>query len=159
MPGAGKTMTWVSRLIAAQRIERKYSGRLTMKKQIIAAMTIFFLAGATTSFARGYDHGYRGHYPVYRPSHHHHGGDGLGIALGVAGGLLLGTALISAVSPPPPAPVVYEYRQPVYQPVVPKICYEDRVISGEWQVSRYDGRQIWVSYPTPVSQRVQVPCY
>ena len=133
-----------------------------MKKKIIALMTLLCLAGSSAAFARGYDHGYRGHHNGYRGSYHHHSDNGLGIALGVAGGLLLGSALIYAVTPPPPAPVVYDYRPPIYQSEVivqppPRTCFEEQLVSGEWQMSR--GRQVWVSYPNPVTRRVQIPCY
>jgi hypothetical protein len=134
-----------------------------MKKKIIAVITLLCLAGTSAAFARGYNHGYRGHYTGYRGGYHHHG-DGLGIALGVAGGLLLGSALFYAASPPPPpAPVVYDYRPSSYQPEVivqqPRVCFEEMVVGGEWQASRYDGRQVWVPYSSPVRSRVQVPCY
>jgi hypothetical protein len=41
----------------------------------------------------------------------------------------------------------------------PRICLEDRRVDGEWQVDRYTGHQFWVSFPYPVTRRVQVPCY
>ena len=146
-----------------------------MKKKIALLAVMLCVTGTTTAFARGgyrggyhnydrgYSHGYYGggHYGggYYGGGHHH---DGVGIAFGVMGGLLLGSALVSAAAPPPPT-VVYGNPYPVYPPTVvvrqPQICVEDRVVSGEWQISQYDGRQVWVSYPYPVTQRVQVPCY
>ena len=132
-----------------------------MKKKIAALAMILFLASTSISFARGnrggQNHGYYGgshpgnghhnksRYYKYNGGGHH--SDGLGIAVGVVGGLLLGSALM--YSAPPPQRVV---RQP-------RICVADRTVTGEWQISNYDGRQIWVSFPYPVIRRVQVPCY
>jgi len=133
-----------------------------MKKKIIAVMTIFCLAGTSAAFAGGYKHGHYGHYGHYGHGYHsgHHDND-LGIVLGVAGGLLVGSALLYAATSPPPPAVVYDYQPPAYQPEVivrqPRVCVEDRVVDGEWQVSR--GRQVWVSFPYPVTRRIQVPCY
>lgn len=128
-----------------------------MKKSIITTMTILCLASSTAAFARGH-----GHYEYYgHPHHYRHHNNDLGIVLGVAGGLLVGTALLNAVSPPPPPAVVYQAPPVVYQPEVvvrqPRVCVEDRVVEGEWQMSR--GRQIWVQFPYPVNRRVEVPCY
>ena len=133
-------------------------------KKIIAAATILLLcmAGTSSAFARGYDHGnYGGYSSRYDGGSHHHryrGGhrnDGLGIAVGVVGGLLLGSALIQAAAPPPT--VVYEAPPVTYRPS--RICVEDRIVDGEWRVSRYDGRQVWVSFPYPVTRRFEVSCY
>lgn len=126
---------------------------------MLAITTILCLAGASTVFARGHGHWNHGSYS------HGHGGwyrdHGLGVALGVAGGLILGSALLSP-QPPPPRVVVYDSPYPAYQPEVivrqPRICVEDREVEGEWQVSRYGGPQVWVSYPYPVLRRIQVPC-
>jgi hypothetical protein len=137
---------------------------MAMKKKIALLAMILCLAGTTTAFARG---GYRGGYHYYDRgySHGYYGGrhhdNGVGIAFGVMGGLLLGSALVHAAAPPPT--VGYGYPYAAYPPAVvvrqPQICVEDRVVNGEWQVSQYDGRQVWVSYPYPLTQRVQVPCY
>lgn len=140
-----------------------------MKTKIAALAIILCVAVTSTAFAKGGNYGHRGngHGNYYRPHNYgyHSGGHndlGLGIALGAAGGLLLGTALM--YSPPPPPTVVYAAPYPAYPPPAvvvqqPRMCVEDRVVSGEWQVSQYDGRQIWVSFPSPVSRRIQVPCY
>ena len=133
-----------------------------MKIKIAVLAIILCVTSSSSVFARDYYNGYRGGDRSYG----YHGGghyrDGFGIAAGVVGGLILGTALISAAAPPPP-PVVYEYPRVTYQqPVVvrrPRVCVEERVVNGEWQTSRYDGRQVWVSYSYPVTQTVQVPCY
>lgn len=129
-----------------------------MNKKILAIAVILSLATASTVFARGYDHGrhggYSGYSHGYRYGHHDH--DGLGIALGVAGGLLLGSALLYSTQPPP-REVVYVPSYPAYQP--PRICYQDQLVSGEWQVNRYDGRRIWVPFSYPATRRVQIPCY
>lgn len=133
-----------------------WNGVWTMKKTIALLAVMSCLAGTTTAFARGgygyYDRGYSG------GRHHHHG---LGVAVGVVGGLLLGSALVSAATAPPP--VVYGSPYVAYPPTVvvqpPPVCIEDRVVSGEWQISQYDGSRIWVSYPYPVTQRIEVPCY
>ena len=127
-------------------------------KKIIAFVLMLCLAGASSAFAYGGRHGgyYGGGYyerPHYSGgSRHHH--NGVGIALGVVGGLLLGSALVNAAAPPPPA-VVYE--TPRYAP--PQVCVEDRVYSGEWRINNYDGRRVYVEYPYPVTRRVEVPCY
>lgn len=131
-----------------------------MKKKILAVAMILCLAAASTVFARGYAHGNRGGY-----NHGYHDGhmnNGLGIVLGVAGGIILGSALLYS-PPPPPTVVVHDYPYPTYQPEVivrqPRICVEERVVDGEWQVNRYDGRQVWVPFQYPVTRRIQVPCY
>jgi hypothetical protein len=142
-----------------------------MKMKITVLAIMLCVASTSTSFAGGRGYGHHGGYNhgYYRgPTKYvyHDGGHddlGLGIVIGAAGGLLLGSALTYSPPPPPPT-VVYAAPYPVYSPppvVVqqPKICVEDRVVSGEWQISQYDGRQIWVSFPNPVTRRVQVPCY
>ena len=140
-----------------------------MKKKIAVLAIILCLATTSTVFARGNSHGSHG---GYGNSHHYgsshygfrggHRDHGLGIAVGVVGGLLLGSALVHAATPPP-ARVVYGAPYPPYQPGVvvqeQRICLEDRVVSGEWQISNYDGRQVWVPFPYPVTQRVRIPCY
>jgi len=119
-----------------------------MKKIIAAFVIMVFVAGTSTAFARGYSHGgHGGHYYGYHGSRHHH--NGLGIAFGVAGGLLLGSALVAATTPPAYGTVVVEQ---------PRVCVEDRVVRGEWRINRH-GRQFWVPYAYPVTQRIQVPCY
>ena len=128
-----------------------------MKTKIAAVALLLSLATTSTVLARGYDHGRHGGYH-YGHSGWRHDHD-LGIVLGVAGGLLLGSALLYSVQPPQQVVV---YDAPPYQPAVvvpqPSICYEERLVYGEWQVSKYDGRQIWVSFPNPVTRTVQVPC-
>lgn len=159
--------------------------------KIKVAFLVFMLCIATTAsaFARGGYYGghgggyYRGggHYDGYRSrSYYGHGGryyghggryyghgghhydDGLGIAVGVMGGLLLGSALTYSAAPPPPT-VVYGAPYTVYQPQVvvqqPRVCVEERRVSGEWQISQFDGRRVWVEFAYPVTQRIQVPCY
>ena len=130
----------------------KRGGIMKMKITILAL--ILCVISASTAFARGgYNHGY------HRGGHHN---DGLGIAVGVFGGLLLGSALVSAAAPPPQT-VVYGSPYPAYQPDVvvrqPTICIEERYVTGEWQINHLDGRQVWVSFPYPMPRRVQVPCY
>jgi hypothetical protein len=144
-----------------------------MKKKIAALVVMLCLATTTSAFARnghgnygryyghgGYDNGYRGGYYGHRGYSHHN--DGAAIAVGVVGGLLLGSALVAAATPPPRT-VVYGSPYTTYQPQVvvqqPRVCVEDRLVSGEWQISKFDGRQVWVSFPYPMTQRVQVPCY
>lgn len=130
-----------------------------MKKMIAIAAIMFCVAGSTTALARGYNHGGHGGYDSGYSSRSHYSGhrshrnDGVGIAVGIVGGLLLGSALVQAASPPA---VVYQ-PEVVVRPS--RICVEDRRVNGEWQVSRYDGRRVWVSYPYPAIQRVRVPCY
>lgn len=138
-----------------------------MRKKITALAIIFCVAITSPAFARGNDHKYYGgHHKKYQKwagNHGHRGGghrnDGVGIAVGVVGGLLLGSALLYAAPPPPPT-VVYSTPYPTAVVVQqPRICVEDQVVTGQWQTSQYDGRQVWVTFPYPVSQRVQVPCY
>jgi hypothetical protein len=137
-----------------------------MKKKIAVIAILLCFVSVSPVLARGYHGNYNDNY--YGRSNHygHHGSghhrNGLGIAVGVVGGLLLGSALISAANPQP-STVVYGYPSVTYrQPVVverPRVCVEERIVNGEWQVSRYDGSQVWVSFPYPVTQNVQVPCY
>lgn len=137
-----------------------------MKKKIAILALMLCVVSTSNAFARGRGHGYygdshygRSYYGYHGRSHHN---DGLGIAVGVMGGLILGSALMYSVAPPPRT-VVYGSPYTSYQPEVivqqPRICVEDRRISGEWQISQYDGRQVWVSFPYPITQRIQVPCY
>jgi hypothetical protein len=97
-----------------------------MKKNIaVLVIIVLCMATASSAFARGRNHGHHGGYSNgyhhrsnhydYRGSRHHR--DGLGIAIGVAGGLILGSALISSANPPPPT-VVYAPPYPAYQPEV-----------------------------------------
>ncbi len=148
-----------------------WKGVEKMKKKIAVLALMLCVVSTSSAFARGYGHGYYGggynngyhgrsdYYGHHRGSHHN---DGLGIAVGVMGGLLLGSALMYSATPPPQT-VVYGAPYTSYQPGVvvqqPRVCVEDRRISGEWQISQFDGRQVWVSFPYPVTQRVQVPCY
>lgn len=150
-----------------------------MKTKITILALVLCVLSATSAFARGgyYGHGggYRGYYgghggyygrsPYYggyRGHSYRHYNDGVGIAVGVMGGLLLGSALMYSAAPPPQR-VVYGTPYTTYPPEVvvrqPRICVEDRLVSGEWQISQFDGRQVWVSFPYPLTQRVQVPCY
>lgn len=142
-----------------------------MKKNI-AVMVIIFLcmASATSAFARGNERHHGSYYHGGHNKSYHHGYRGgghrnndLGIAIGVAGGLLLGSALIYSATTPQQKTVVYGAPHVVYQPEVvvvpPKICMQDQIVHGEWQTSSHDGRPFWVSFPYPVTKRVQVPCY
>lgn len=126
-----------------------------MKTKIMALVVLVCVASASSVWARGNHHS--GHGGYYHHSHRHH--KGLGVAAGVVGGLLLGSALVSAATAPPT--VVYEYPATTYRPVIrqPRICVEERIAHGEWRTSRYDGRQVWVSFSYPVTERVEVPCY
>jgi hypothetical protein len=104
-------------------------------------------------------YGYPGRYYGYSGRHHYD--DGLGIAVGVVGGMILGSALAYSAAPPPPtvvygAPVAYQPQVVVQQP---RVCVEERRVSGEWQISQFDGRQVWVEFAYPITQRIQVPCY
>lgn len=139
-----------------------------MKKKITVFAIILCVAFTSSAFARGHNkahhggHHYRSDYHQHRGGRHHH--NGLGLAVGLVGGLVLGSALVSSATPPPSTVVygvpytTYQTPQPVVVVPPPRICVEDRVVGGEWQVSN-DGRQVWVSFPYPVTQRVQVPCY
>ncbi|MBU1568428.1 MAG: hypothetical protein KJ630_22725 [Proteobacteria bacterium] len=138
-----------------------------MKKTITVLAIFLCMASASPVLARGfYNNNHSDNYHG-RSNHyygHHNGGsnNGLEIAAGVIGGLLLGSALVAAVTPPPRT-VSYGFPEISYQQQAvvqrPKICVEERIVQGEWQVSRYNGRQVWVSFPYPVTQSVQVPCY
>jgi hypothetical protein len=119
-------------------------------KKIIAILAIMscIVGTASTVFARGGHHGGRYHGGYHHRSHihsYHHGGhhhNDLSLTVGIAGGLLLGSALIHSLEPPPS-----------------RICVEEQTVTGEWQISRYDGRQVWVQYRYPVVRRYQVPCF
>ncbi len=141
-----------------------------MKKKIAVITIILCVMSTSAVFARGSNHGYYGgHHNGYQGRSHHsgyrgggHHNDSLGIAFGIAGGLLLGSALMYSAAPPPRT-IVYGTPYTTYQPDVivrqPRVCVEERIVTGEWQVSKYDGRQVWVSFRNPVTERVQVPCY
>jgi len=141
-----------------------------MKKMIAVLAIIVCVAGSSSAFARGYNHGSHGGYheryqskPYYYEKKSRHHNDSLGIAVGIVGGLLLGSALVNAATPPPPR-VVYGPPSPSYHSEVvvvqpSRICVEERMIDGEWQTSRYDGRQVWVSFPYAEIRRIEVPCY
>ncbi|MFT5699642.1 MAG: hypothetical protein ACI8ZB_002503 [Desulforhopalus sp.] len=140
-----------------------------MKKKIAALAIMLCVVGTSPAFARGNNHGnydgyhnrsnyynksdYRGH----RSGGHHNNVPG--IAFGIVGGLLLGSALLYS-APPAPPPVFYSTP---YQPVTviqqPSICVQDQIVNGQWETSQYNDRRVWVSFPRPITQRVQVPCY
>ncbi len=139
-----------------------------MKKKIAVLALMLCVVSTSTAFARGGRGDHRGGYSNHGGGYNHgyyRGGrhdDGVGIAVGVVGGLLLGSALVSAAAPPPQT-VVYGSPYTTYRQEVvvqqPRVCVEERHISGEWQISQYDGRQVWVPFAYPVTERVQVPCY
>ena len=137
-----------------------------MKKKIAALAIMLCVASTSPAFARESHHGNNGGYhpqhynrqPAYGHSGGHHN-DGLGVAFGVVGGLLLGSALLYSATQPPPA---VAYSAPYPPEVVvqqPRICIQDRVVNGQWQIDPYNGRRIWMPFAYPVTQRVQVPCY
>ncbi len=126
-----------------------------MKKKIGALALIFCVLSLSPAFARDHHRGHGGGYRDYRPVHRGHHNDGLGIAFGIAGGLLLGSALLYSVTPPPPPEVVYS---PAYPPPS-RICFQDQTVTGQWQIDPYNGRRSWMPYAYPVTQRVQIPCY
>jgi len=141
-----------------------------MKKKITALAIILCMGMASVALARGngpanygkYHNNYhnKSNYYGHRGGGHHN--DGLGIAFGVVGGLLLGSALLYSAAPPPPA-VVYGAPYPPYPAEVvvqqPRICVQDRIVNGQYQIDRYNGRRIWVPYAYPMTERIQVPCY
>lgn len=140
-----------------------------MKKKIAISALILCLASASAVFARGKHHGkhggyYNGHHngSYYYRSHGGHNNNGLEFAVGVAGGLLLGSALMYSASTPPPQTVVYSTPYTTYQPPVivqlPTVCVEDRIVNGQWQVNQNDGSKVWVPFQYPVTQRFQIPC-
>jgi hypothetical protein len=147
-----------------------WKGVMDMKIKVAVLVFMLCVATAASAFARGGYYGGRGGYydgyhgrsyygHSYRSRHHH---DGVGIAVGVVGGLILGSALASAAAPPPT--VVYRepytvYQQPQVVVQQPRFCVEERRVSGEWQMSQFDGRRVWVEYPYPITQKIQVPCY
>ncbi|MCP4341706.1 MAG: hypothetical protein GY799_23200 [Desulfobulbaceae bacterium] len=141
-----------------------------MKKKIAILALILCVASASTVFARGNNHGkhsgyHNGHNnrSYYQRSHGGHHDDGLEFAIGVAGGLILGSALMYSATTPPPQTVVYRAPYSTYPPPIvvqqPTICVEDRIVSGQWQINPNNGSRIWVSSPNPRTERVQVPCY
>jgi hypothetical protein len=141
-----------------------------MKKKITILALILCVASASTVFARGKNHGKHGGYHKGHSSRsYYHGSrggrhtDGLEFAVGVAGGLILGSALMYSATTPPPQTVVYSAPYTTYPPPVivqqPTICVEDRIVSGQWQINPNDGSRVWVSSPNPRTERVQVPCY
>jgi hypothetical protein len=134
-----------------------------MKKKIAALAIMLSVVGTSPAFARGNNQGYydgyhsRSDYRGHRSGGHHN--NDLGIAFGVVGGLLLSSALLYSAPPPPPAVVYSTPYQPVTVVTQPSICVQEQIVNGQWETSQYDGRRVWVSFPQPVIQRVQVPCY
>ena len=57
-----------------------------------------------------------------------------------------------------PPPVTY-YQQPevVVVPQPREVCWEKRMVNGEWR--HYRGESVWVEFSRPRIRRVQVPCY
>lgn len=97
--------------------------------------------------------------PPYR-GYHHHSNAGDVIAGVVVGGLLLG-GIAAALSPPvqyvaPPPP----YYPPPPQVVVqrPRVCVEERMVSGEYQYNPATGASVWITFPYPMMRQIQVPC-
>jgi len=148
-----------------------------MKKKIALLATILCLASTITAFARGNNHGrYGGYhngengyqnrpyfhkgYDRYRGGRDYH--DGQEFAIGVAGGLLLGSGLRYSATRPPRQTVIYGAPYIINQPqIVVKqstICLEERITKGQSLVNRKDGSRIWSSSRYPIIQRVQVPC-
>ena len=123
-----------------------------MKKFAPALLVVFMLTLSSSAFARG---GYYHHTPY----HGHHGYDGLA---GLAAGLLLGTVITSILLTPQPREV-YVSRYQTLQPEIiahpPRVCVEERRVSGEWQVNPSDGARVWTSFPYPMKRSFQVPCY
>ncbi len=105
-----------------------------MEKAIPVLFVVICLSISSSAFARG------GYYNHRHHSYYH--GKCIGVAE-LATGILLGAVITYALLPPPRAAYVsqYEVYQPevVYQPKVvvqhPRVCVEERVVSGEWQQS------------------------
>ncbi|MDR3089935.1 MAG: hypothetical protein LBU39_08970 [Desulfobulbaceae bacterium] len=105
--------------------------------------------------------GWRGGYGGPPPRYHHHGGRGIG---GVVGGLLVGGLIAGTVvaATRPPVQVV---QQPVYvsaqpmmvQQAAPRMCSEERRVTGEYQYDA-NGNTVWVEFAHPVVRSYQVPC-
>ena len=150
-----------------------------MKKHILALLVILLISSTSTVFARGFYHGYPRDYRGYRSYHHWHPGysgyngyyshhrhhdnhDDLGIALAVIGGVILVSALMN-IDSAPPQNVIYDspYRSDQSYAVTshPGICFVERKVSGELQVNGVTGQQEWISFPYPLTRKVQVPCY
>jgi len=145
-----------------------------MKKAIAAVCIVSALLVSTTVYARG---GYGGYYyqrpyhyggyhhprPYYYNNYHHSSHyDSGDVIAGVAVGLLTGAIIASAFAPPPP-PVYTTTRYTYVQaPVVveqPRVCVEERVVSGEWQQDPNTGGRYWVTFPYPMKRSYQIPCY
>lgn len=100
--------------------------------------------------------------PPYRGGYHHHSNAGDVIAGVVVGGLLLG-GIAAALSPPPP-PVQYVAAPPQYPPPTqvvvqqPRVCVEERMVSGEYQYNPATGASVWIAFPYPMMRQIQVPC-
>ncbi len=142
-----------------------------MKTKITALFILSALLVSTTAYARGgyhYPRPYYGGYhhprPYYYNSYHRHSHyDGGDVIAGVAVGLLTGAIIASAFTPPPPPPVYTTTRYTYVQaPVIveqPRVCVEERVVSGEWQQDPNSGGRYWVTFPYPMKRSYQVPCY
>ena len=143
-----------------------------MIRTLLSVLAVFVFASSANAFARGgyYGHSYRGGYyghshyrPYSYPRHnYYYGHQGYDDALvGLAAGLIIGSVVTYSMLPPPQR-TVYVAPAPYQQEVVvtqPRVCTEQRLVSGEWQRSPYDGATVWVSFPYPMTRSFQVPCY
>ena len=127
-----------------------------MIKKIIALLVVVGGLLAVTSLpasARYRGDYYYDHHRHYRSYDRHYYRDRRGADL--ATGLVLGTALGIMTNPPQQTVVYQQPQQVVVQQ--PRVCVEERTVSGEYQV--VNGQRMWVSFPYPVKKQFQVQCY
>jgi hypothetical protein len=152
-------------------------GVLYMKKKIALLALILCIASTLTAFSRGNNHGQYGDYnngdngyqnrPYFHKDYDRYRGgryhdDGLELAIGIAGGLLLGSELRYSATRPPRQTVIYGAPYITKQPQVivkqPTICVEERITKGQSLTNQNDGSRVWSSSRYPTIQRVEVPC-
>ncbi len=146
-----------------------------MKKTVTAIIVLSAFLASATAFARGgyyhyprssYHTSYYGGYhhprPYYYNNHYRHSYyDSGDVIAGVAVGLLTGAIIGTAISAPPAPAYTTQYNYAPAPVVVqqPRICVEERVVSGEWQQDPNSGARFWATFPYPMKRTYQVPCY
>lgn len=145
-----------------------------MKKKIALLAIILCIASTLTAFSRGNNHGQYGDYSkrhngynnrpyIYqggRGGRYHN--DGLEFAIGVAGGLFLGSELRYSATRPRRQTVIYGAPYLTNQPKIivkqSTACLEERITKGQSLIKQNDGSRVWSSSRYPIIQRVEVPC-
>jgi len=127
---------------------------------LMVALLFTSLPAMAWNYYGGRGPGFRGGY--YAPPRYGYGygygygyrGPGVGAVVGglIAGGLIAGTIVAATAQPVVVQQPVYVAAQPA-----PRMCSEERRVTGEYQ---YDarGNAVWVQFANPVMRTYQVPC-